>query len=365
MSKQVGIAIIGCGYWGINYVRIFSDLPQANIRVICDQRRERLEEIGRRFPNVQLTTDLDEALGMDGVDAAVICTPATTHYAVALRALEAGKHLLIEKPITKTSAEAEDLSLRASHKRLTLMVGHTFIYNSAVRTIKDYMDRGEAGRIYFVYARRTNMGPIRNDVNALWDLAPHDISIFNYLLGAKPDWVSAVGAKVLRNGREDVGFISLGYPGNVVGHIQVSWADAYKVREVVVVGSDRRIVFNDVNPMDRVRVFDKGVAPVEEASNYGEYQLRIKNGDVISPVIEASEPLKDECAHFVTCVAEGQYPLTDGWAGRDVVQVMEAIDLSVEQRGAPVQVGREIKETQGSKEMRYVTQPGFAASTLR
>ncbi len=362
MSKQIGIAILGCGYWGINYVRVFSELPQASLKVICDQRPERLQEIGRRFPNIDLTTDMDEVLGRSDVDAVILATPATTHYPLGLRCIEAGKHLLIEKPITKTAVEAEDLTLKAEAKELTLMVGHTFLYNPAVRKMREYIQRGDAGRVYFVYARRTNMGPIRYDVNALWDLAPHDVSIFNYLLGTKPEWVSAVGAKVLRNGREDVGFISLGYPQNVIGHIQVSWADAYKVREVVVVGSDRRIVFNELNSAERVKVFEKGVAPIGEASNYGEYQLQMRDGDIISPTVETSEPLKNECAHFVECVIQGYRPLTDGWAGRDVVQVMEAIDRSVERRGAPLEVGKEIRE---SKEIKHVPQPSYAASSLR
>lgn len=340
------MAVLGCGYWGINHVRVLSELPQARIQVVCDTRPERLDEVGRRFPTIRLTTQLEEALNTPDVDAVVISTPATTHYALALRCLNAGKHVLVEKPISKTVLEAEDLTRRAEARGLVLMVGHTFLYNPAVRTIKDYIQRGEVGRVYFVYARRTNMGPIRHDVNALWDLAPHDISIFNYLLGGKPEWVSAVGAKVLRNGREDVGFISLGYPSNVVGHIQVSWADAYKVREVVVVGSDRRIVFNDFHPVERVRVFEKGVAPVEEATSFDEYQLRIRDGDIVSPAIETSEPLKNQCLHFVECVRDGKRPLTDGWAGRDVVQVMEAIDRSVERRGAPLEVAHEIQPAQ-------------------
>ncbi len=339
MKNPIGIAVLGVGYWGINYVRIFSELPNARIAVVCDARRERLEEVARRFPNLPLTTSVDQALALPGVDAAVVCTPATTHYEIARRGLEAGKHLLIEKPITRTVEDAEALTLLAEEKNLTLMVGHTFIYNPAIRRMREYLERGELGRLYFLYSRRTNMGPIRSDVNALWDLAPHDVSIFNFLLDTAPQWVSAVGAKVLRNGREDVGFVSLGYPDNVMAHIQVSWADAYKVREVVVVGSDKRLSFNELNPLERLRLFDKGVSVVEpEAENYGEYQLRMRDGAIISPPIEASEPLKNECLHFVDCVTTGVRPITDGWAGLDVVRVMEAIDRSVEQRGAPVEL---------------------------
>lgn len=339
MADQLGIAIIGCGYWGINYVRVFSELPESRVVVVCDQRADRLQEVGRRFPGVQLTTEVDDAVRLDGVDAAVICTEATSHYGVARRCLAAGRHVLAEKPMTTTVAEAEELIALAESKGVTLMVGHTFLYNSGVRKVKTYIEQAEVGRVYYLYARRTNLGPIRRDVNALWDLAPHDVSIFNYLMDSVPEWVSAVGAKVLRNSREDVGFISLGYRDGIVGHIHVSWADPNKVREVVVVGSDKRIVFNDLSALERVRVFEKGVTPTpDEAPSYGEYHFLMRDGDIISPRVEVSEPLKNQCSHFLECVTQGSCPLTDGWEGLEVVRVMEAIDRSLERQGTPVQV---------------------------
>lgn len=337
-ANQLGIAILGCGYWGINYVRVLNELPQSRVTVICDSRADRLQEVGRRFPGAKLTTEIDEALQMEGVDAVLVCTPATTHYSVTRRCLAAGKHVLVEKPLTTKVSEAEELIALADSKGLTLMVGHTFLYNQAVRKVKDYINQENLGRIYYLYASRTNLGPIRRDVNALWDLAPHDISIFNYLLDSTPTWVSAVGAKVLRNGHEDVGFVSLGYPNDIVAHIHVSWADPNKVREVVVVGSDRRIVFNDLNTLEPVRVFEKGVTPVSEASNYGEYHFLMRDGDIISPRIEVSEPLKNQCSHFVECVIRGDCPFTDAWAGQEVVRVMEAIDLSIARKGAPIEI---------------------------
>ena len=338
-DRPIGVAIIGCGYWGINYVRVFQELTRAMVVVVCDQNAERLHEVKRRFPEVQVMTDLDTALRMEGVDAAVVCTPATTHFEVTRRCLAASKHVLIEKPITNTVEEADRLTSQADSKGVTLMVGHTFLYNPAITKVKEYIQRGDIGRLYYLYSRRTNMGPIRHDVNALWDLAPHDVSIFNYLLNSTPDWISAVGAKVLRNGLEDVGFISLGYAPDIVAHIHVSWTDAYKVREVVAVGSEKRIVFNEFNPLERVRVFDKGVSVVEpEAATYGEYQLQMRDGDIISPRIDASEPLKNQCLHFLDCINNGRRPLTDGWMGREVIRVMRAIDRSVENRGAPVEL---------------------------
>lgn len=341
--NQIGVAIIGCGYWGVNYVRVMNELPGSRVVVLCDQRMDRLQEIGRRFPGAILTTDISEALQTDGVDAVIVCTEANSHYDIVLGCLTAGKHVLVEKPITTKPDDAEGLINLAQAEGLTLMVGHTFLYNPGVRKVKDYIQQGDLGRVYYLYSRRTNLGPIRHDVNALWDLAPHDVSIFNYLLDSTPDWVSAVGAKVLRNSREDVGFVSLRYPNGIVGNIHVSWADPNKVREVVVVGSNSRVVFSDVNVAEQVRVFKKGVEPVEtqsEASSYGEYQLQMRDGDIVSPRIEASEPLKNQCNHFLECIATGGQPLTDGRGGQAVVRVIEAIDRSLERNGAPVEVAQ-------------------------
>ena len=300
-TKPLGVAIVGCGHWGINYVRVFSELPESRLMAVCDQRPERLQEVGRRFPAVHLTTQAEDALAQSGVDAVVVCTEASSHYNLARQCLLAGKHVLVEKPITTTSAEAEELTLLAESKSATLMVGHTFIHNKAVQKVKEYLSQSR-GRVYYLYSRRTNLGPIRQDVNALWDLAAHDIAIFNYLLDSVPEWVSAAGIKVLHNCREDVGFVLLGYPNNIAGHIHVSWADPGKAREVVVVGSDERIVFDDLNGLEQVRVYQKGVQAVSpDVSSYGEYHFQIRDGDIVSPRIELIEPLKNQCRHFLEC----------------------------------------------------------------
>ena len=337
-AKTMGIAVIGCGYWGMNYVRIFNELVEARVVAVCEQSPERLKEVARRFPNVYLTTQLDDVISQPDVHAVVVCTEATSHFNVTRRLLLAGKHALVEKPLTTTSAYAKKLIEIADAHSATLMVGHTFIFNAGVRKVKEYVKQ-DSGRVYYLYARRTNLGPIRRDVNALWDLAPHDIAIFNYLLDRTPVWVSAIGGRVLGNSRDDVGFISLGYPGNILAHVHVSWADPDKAREVVVVKSDRRIVFDDLNATEQVRVFEKGVSRVdEEPLNYGEFRFQIRDGDIISPRIEPAEPLKNQCRHFLECVRTGKRPVSGGVEGRDVVRVLEAINRSIELKGLQVPV---------------------------
>jgi len=337
-AKPMGVAVIGCGYWGMNYVRIFNELTESRVVAVCEQSPDRLKEVARRFPNVYLTTQVEDVISQPDVQGVVVCTEATSHFNVTRRLLLAGKHVLVEKPLTTTSAHSEKLIELADSRSATLMVGHTFIFNAGVRKVKEYVQQ-ESGRVYYLYARRTNLGPIRRDVNALWDLAPHDIAIFNYLLDSSPEWVSAIGGKVLGNCRDDVGFVSLGYPGNVLGHVHVSWADPDKAREVVVVKSDRRIVFNDLNGPEQVRVFEKGVSPVdEEPLNYGESCFQIRDGDIISPRIEPVEPLKNQCRHFLECIRTGKRPVSNGAHGRDVVRVLEAINRSIESKGLQVQV---------------------------
>jgi predicted dehydrogenase len=338
MSKKLNIAVFGVGRWGKHYVRLFNQLPETNVVLVCDQQGARLEDIERQHPGVALTTSVGEALKTPGIDAAVVCTIAEAHYEIALAGLEAGWHLLVEKPMTTRTAHAEKLVEVADARNLTLMVGHIFIYNAAVQRVKVYLKENGSNGVYYVYARRTNLGPIRKDVNAVWDLASHDVSIFNYFLEAAPQWVSAVGSKVLNGKQEDVGFVSLGYPDNRVGHIHVSWAEPNKVREVVVVGSERRIVFNDLSPVEPVRIYEKGVVTAAEPDSFGEYKYFMRDGDIVSPKVEPSEPLKNQCAHFVECVLSGRRPISSGVEGLEVVRVMEAIDRSIAQNGAPVAV---------------------------
>jgi predicted dehydrogenase len=297
-----------------------------------------LQEVATRAPGIQLTKDIGPLLSNDEVQAVVVCTEATSHFKVARQCLEAGKHLLIEKPITTVVSDAVELGQIAAEQNLTLMVGHTFLYNGGVAAIESYL-KERRDHIYYLHARRTNLGPIRRDVNAVWDLATHDIAIFNYLLKDTPEWVSAVGARVLGNCRVDVGFICMGYANGVVGHIHVSWADPNKCREVVVVCGDRRLVFNDLNAVEPVRIYEKGVsAATEEPQSFGEYQLNIREGAIISPFIEPSEPLKNQCRHFVECARTGAKPRTGVEDGITVLATLEAIERSMKLKGTTVKV---------------------------
>jgi predicted dehydrogenase len=285
-----------------------------------------------------VTSEVQELLACRDVDAVVVCTEAVGHYPVAMKALTEGKDVLIEKPMTTEVADAEALTRLADAKRRTLMVGHTFIYNPAVRKLKECVG-GRPEQIYYMHACRTNLGPIRQDVNAIWDLAAHDIAIFNYLMEASPRWVSAVASSVLRTNRADIGFISLGYGDNVLAHIHVSWADPNKAREVTVVCSDRRIVFNDLNATERVRIFEQGISHVRgQALTYGEYTLQVRDGDIISPKVESSEPLKNQCRHFLDCIRTGERPLSSGSEGVAVIRVLKAVDQSVALDGSRIEV---------------------------
>jgi predicted dehydrogenase len=339
-DQPTRIAILGCGYWGMNYVRMLSELPDSEVVLVCDQRTSRLDEVARRFRGMALTSDIEEVLERSDVEAVVVCTQASTHRDIAGRALTAGKHLLVEKPLTVSVTEAQELIDLAAEFDRVLLTGHTFIYNQGIKHVRSLITDGALGETYYLYATRTNLGPFRADVNALWDLAPHDIAIFNHLLDDVPESVTAIGARVLGNGREDVGFITLRYRGNKLGHIHVSWADPHKVRECVVVGSDRRIAFNDLDPVERVRVFDRGVRfdPGDGATSFGEH-LHIREGDITSPALAATEPLKHLCGHFLHCIRRGERPLTPGRDGRDVVAVMQAVDASMRMDGAPAPVG--------------------------
>jgi len=335
----INVGIIGLGYWGPHYVRIFSQMHHTRVELCSDINTERLEHIKNLFPGIQVAANVNEVINCDAVDAVVIATPATSHYPLAREALESGKDVLVEKPmVIDTASGAELVSMAKSHKRV-LMVGHTFLFNPGIIRMKEVLDSGEAGEIYYLHSTRTNLGPIREDVNALWDLAPHDVSIFSYLLGTMPEAVCANGACFLKEGREDVVFLTLYYPHGKIGNVHVSWIDSNKVRKVVVIGSRQRISFDDLDPLERVKIFEKG-AEIKGRSegDFGKFQLLLRDGDIYSPKVEPIEPLMAMCSHFVDCVSERNNPKTDGKHGLEVVAVLDAAQKSLSQNGKRVEV---------------------------
>jgi predicted dehydrogenase len=338
-GQRVRLALVGFGYWGPNYARVLNDLPDADLTLVCDRSADRLNLVRQRYRLVGTCASVEEVFGRDDVDGVVIATPASTHAALVRAALERGLHVLVEKPMALDTDGCAALCDLAESSDRVLMVGYTFLYNAGVRKMKEYLSPEQFGQPYYLHATRTNLGPIRNDVNAVWDLAPHDIAIFNYLLGEEPRWASAIGTRVLRTDRDDIAFATLGYDNDVVGNIHVSWADPNKVREVVAVGSRRRVVFNDLNDVERVRVFERGVSVGDAiADSYGEFKLLVRDGDIISPKVEPSEPLKNQCEEFVAAIVSGRPPLAQARFGLGVVRTLVAIEASMRSRGAAVEV---------------------------
>jgi predicted dehydrogenase len=333
------IALVGYGHWGPNYARICSELPETELVAICEMDSRRLQRAKERYPHLHAYTDVRELVKNNGVDALIISTPASTHYELARTFLESGRHILLEKPMALEVEQCEYLNDLAEKKKKVLMVGHTFLYNSSIRKMKEVVRCPEFGRVYYLHATRTNLGPIRQDVNALWDLAPHDVSIFNFLLDQRPLWASAIGSRVLKNSNDDVAFLTLGYSDGVIANIHVSWADPDKVREVVAVGSHRRVVCNDLNTLESVRIFEKGVSRGDAApETYGEFRLLVRDGDILSPKVVASEPLKEQLIDFVSSIRDQRQPISDAAVGTQVVRALVAAEASMRLRGAPKEV---------------------------
>jgi predicted dehydrogenase len=339
LGQPVRVALIGFGYWGPHYARVLDELPGVELTVVCDRDADRLARARERYPGVATCRDVDDVLGRADVDGVVIATPASTHQKLVQAALQSGRHVLVEKPMALDVAGCDALCSLAKRVGRTVMVGYTFLYNAGVRKMKDCMSSDAFGQVYYLHATRTNLGPIRQDVDAMWDLAPHDVAIFNYLLDQQPQWASAVGTSMLRTSRDDIVFATLGYPNDILGNIHVSWADPNKVREVVAVGSRRRVVFNDLNDVERVRFFERGVSAGDAvAGSYGEFKLLVRDGDIVSPRIEPSEPLKNQCIDFIQAITSGGEPLADGRFASGVVRALAAIEASMRCRGAAIAV---------------------------
>jgi len=332
----IHIGLIGVGYWGPNLIRNFSELDDAQVVACADLSQDRLNKIAKRYPGIACTTNYENLLKDPNVDAVVIATPVSTHYPIAKAALEHGKHVMIEKPIADSSDHALTLVGLARSVNRVLMVDHTFIYTSAVRKIRDLLDAGELGDILYFDSVRVNLGLFQKDINVLWDLAPHDLSIMDYLLRADPVAISAIGASHAGNGIANVAYMTLRFAGNVLAHFHVNWLAPVKIRQTLIGCSKKMVVYDDVEPTDKVRVYDKGI--VINGSPEKRYQTLIsyRTGDVLIPKIDATEALFRVAQEFVSSIIENRAPLTDGVAGYRVVCLLEAAQQSLEANGREV-----------------------------
>lgn len=328
---MINTALIGYGYWGPNIARSMARIKGINLSIICDKDKGKLEDAKVLYPQVLTSSNPDVVLEDPKIDAIIIATPASSHFNLASKALKSGKHILIEKPITTNTAEAQSLiELNKKIKKIA-MAGHTFEYNPAVTRMKEIIRDEGFGKVYYIYSTRVNLGQIRGDVNALWNLAPHDISILNFLLGSIPVEVMATGATFLQQGIDDVVFVILRYPENIIAEIHVSWLDPAKERKLTVVGSKKMLVFDDLDNEMPIKIYDKRVDTGQVAKGLlTEYKIKLHSGDIYVPQIENKEPLLEELKHFFACIEENKNPLTDLENGLNVVKILEACQKSLE-----------------------------------
>jgi predicted dehydrogenase len=330
------VGVIGFGYWGPNIVRNFHGQERSRVVAVCDKSPKSQKRVKQSYPDMRVTDDANELLTATDIDVIAVVTPVWTHFELAKAALENGKHVFVEKPFTCTTAQAEQLIELADRKNLKIMVDHTFLFTGAVRRIKEFIDDGTLGNLYYYDSTRVNLGLFQHDVNVIWDLAPHDLSIMDYLIKEKPEAVVATGERHL-NGVADIAFINIFYPNNIIGHINVNWLSPVKVRTTLIGGEKKMLVWNDLEADEKIKVYDKGV---QMTSGEGVYQLLVsyRSGDMWAPRVEQVEALREEAAYFADCILNNKKPFNDGVAGLSVVKMLEAADRSLEQKGKIIQL---------------------------
>ena len=349
IGRELQLAVVGLGYWGPNLVRASSEVEDAAIHTLCDRDADRLAQQARRYPSAKLTGDFADVLADDEVDAILLATPISTHHAMAKQALEAGKHVFVEKPLATTSEECRDLIDTAQERGLTLMPGHTFLYSPPVVKIREILDAGELGEIFFVTSTRVNLGIHQSDSSVIRDLGPHDFSMLHYWMGA-PNFVRAIARDSVVPGTMDVAFVDLGYDNGTLVRIELSWLAPTKLRRTVIAGRKKMVVYDDMSG-EPVRVFDRGVEVIEPQS-YGEHQLAYRVGDVLSPRIDVDEPLRVELTDFAGAIREGREPRSSAQVGLDVVRMVEAAETSLLYNGAPVPLDTSQDERRRSPDRR-------------
>jgi predicted dehydrogenase len=335
----IKLAVIGCGHWGPNHVRNFNALPESRVDTVADLDERRLEYVRKMYPGLRCERDYTQILNDPNLDAVVVATPVSTHYEVVRESILAGKHVLCEKPLCKSSKQGEELvDLARANERL-LMVGHVFLFNAGIAKLKELIDAGELGTLRYLSASRTNLGPIRSDVDAAYDLCSHDVSIFNWLLGGEPEVVSATGASFVQPGVEDVVFVSMKYPGNVLASIHASWLDPKKVRQITVVGSQQMATWDDLQLTTPIAIYDRGADTVQDYEDYGEFlRLSMWDRDIHLPRVNFVEPLKVQAIEFLKSLQNGRAERADGTFSLKVVKVLEAIVSSMQRGGSPTRV---------------------------
>ena len=338
-AGRLNVGVVGLGYWGPNLLRVLSELDDVEVAWVCDLDPDQLDRYGRRYPAARATTDFDDLLDDDALDAILLATPVFTHYDLALKSLEAGKHTFVEKPLAPSLAKADELIETARDSNLALMCGHTFIYSPPVRAVKELIDRGELGEVHFISSSRVNLGLHQRDVSVIWDLGPHDFSILRYWLDEKPASISAAGRASVVEGIPDVAFVTMNFPSGILANVELSWLAPGKLRRTVVVGSEKMVVYDDTSP-EPVRVFDHGVV-YEDPETFGQYQLSYRTGDILSPRIDSGEPLMAELEDFVLAVRNGRPREGHSELARDVVQLIEGAEESLAAGGLPVKLDSE------------------------
>jgi predicted dehydrogenase len=333
---MIGIGIIGYGYWGPQIVRNFHSLDNARVLVVCDKDTEVLKRARQAYADLEVTTDLSRILTSPHVDAVAVATPVRTHFELAKAALENGKHVFVEKAFTTTSEQARQLIELAEKKNLRIMVDHTFLFTGAVKKIRQLIDGDELGKLYYYDSTRVNLGLFQHDVNVIWDLASHDLSIMNHLIKDKAEAIVATGGRHL-NPCEDIAFITVYFEHSIIAHINVNWLSPVKVRTTLIGGEKKMVVWNDLAADEKVKVYDKGV---QITSREGVYDLLVsyRSGDMWAPKVDQTEALKAECEYFVDCVKNNKQPFNDGQAGLEVVRMLEAADESLRERGKIVRI---------------------------
>jgi len=331
---MIRIAVVGYGYWGPQIVRNFHNANDARVAVVCDKREESLRRAKETFPSVDVTTDIRQVLASPDIDAVAVVTPVWTHFELAKAAMENGKHVFVEKPFTSTSAQAQELVELGAKKNLRIMVDHTFLFTGAVKKIRQLIANNDLGSLYYYDSTRVNLGLFQHDVNVIWDLAPHDLSIMDHLIQDKAQAVVATGASHL-NGKEDLAYITVYFERNIIAHINVNWLSPVKVRTTLIGGEKKMVVWNDLEADEKVKIYDKGV---QITARQGVYDLLVsyRSGDMWAPKIEQTEALRAECQYFIDCVEDGKEPFNDGQAGFKIVKMLEAADQSIKAKGRMV-----------------------------